>query len=420
DLYDTSGGGENSTGFWTLMSSGSWLGDGTVDIGSRPGHMGAWEKFQLGWLNYDVAFAGQTSTHKLGPAMTNTKQAQTVFVVLPDKEVTEQIADPYAGNYFYYSGAGNNISNTMEKTFTLAADSSLTAKANVQIEIDWDYAYLAASTDGGATWTNIETNLSTTTDPNGQNFGYGITGDSGGWVDLTADLSAYTGDVMLRFHYWTDVAVIEPGFMVDDIVITGYPLDGAEEDAGWEFHGFRTTTGEETGSYFNAYVAENRVYMGYDDGLRVGVYNFGFTDDPDLGNYVEHFPYQDGLLISYWDSSQNNNQTAVHPGEGLILPIDAHPEVMYTAQGWVWRNRVQSYDSTFGLDATDAVELHLLSEASYHPSLPAEPVFDDRNSYWDPLNPTGSVIVPNTGTQIMVKSISAQGAFMQVIVRPAK
>ena len=60
DLYDTSG-GENSTGFWTLMSSGSWLSQNGVDIGSAPDHMGAWEKFQLGWLNYEVAFAGSKS-----------------------------------------------------------------------------------------------------------------------------------------------------------------------------------------------------------------------------------------------------------------------------------------------------------------------------------------------------------------------
>ena len=85
DLYAYSG--DNNTGFWTLMSSGSWLSDGTVDIGSKPSHMGVWEKFQLGWLNYEVAYAGQKSEHKLGPAETNTKQAQALFVVLPDKQV---------------------------------------------------------------------------------------------------------------------------------------------------------------------------------------------------------------------------------------------------------------------------------------------------------------------------------------------
>ena len=58
DLYDTSG-GENGTGFWTLMSSGSWMGSGVDDIGTRPDHMGAWEKLQMGWLNYETADARQ-------------------------------------------------------------------------------------------------------------------------------------------------------------------------------------------------------------------------------------------------------------------------------------------------------------------------------------------------------------------------
>ena len=44
--------------------------------------------------------------------------------------------------------------------------------------------------------------------------------------------------------------------------------------------------------------------LGYDASLETGPYNFGFLDDPALGNYVEHFPYQDGLLINYWDTSQ--------------------------------------------------------------------------------------------------------------------
>ncbi|KAA3637614.1 MAG: M6 family metalloprotease domain-containing protein [Armatimonadetes bacterium] len=417
DLYSTAG-GENSTGFWTLMSSGSWLGDGTVDIGTRPGHMGAWEKFQLGWLNYEVAFAGEKSTHKLGPASANTKKAQTVFVVLPDKEVTQKIADPYAGDYFYYSGSGNNLDNFMTKTVNLAAGSSLSAKANVQIEVDWDYAYVVVSTDGGASWDHIATSLSTNSDPNGQNFGNGITGNSGGWVDLTADLSAYTGDVILGFRYWTDVAAVEPGFMLDEIQITGYPSDGAEADAGWTVDGFSVTTGTETASFFNAYVAENRNYQGYDDGLRVGPYNFGYPAP--LNNWVDHFPYQDGLLISYWDTSYSDNNTPTHPGGGLILPIDAHPDALLMPGGAPWRNRVQSYDSTFGKSKTDKVTLHVNGVATTFGGLAGVRTFDDRNSYWDPANPWGSVIVPNTGTQIIVKSTSAHGAMMQIQVRPAK
>ena len=295
---------------------------------------------------------------------------------------------------------------------------------NVAIEYAWDYAYLVVSTDGGSTWESVETNLSTTDDPNGQNFGYGITGSSGGaWIPLTADLSAYEGDVMLGFRYWTDAYEVELGFMVDDIAITGYPLDDAESAAGWTYAGFRLTIGEESAYYFNAYVAEYRQYRGYDKGL-ANAYNFGFIGVPGLGNWVEHFPYQDGLLISYWDTSFTNNNVGSHCAAGrcggLLLPVDAHPEALYDAWGNVWRNRTQSYDATFGLDPTDAIVLHKFGEPSEHPSLPAVPIFDDNFSFYDPANPLGSVITPVTGTQIRVKSISARGSFMQVQVRPAK
>jgi immune inhibitor A len=421
DLYDTSG-GENSTGFWTLMSSGSYGNDGTVDLGSKPMHMGAWEKFQLGWLNYEVAFAGRRSEHKVGPAESNTKQAQGLFVVLPDKQVTTSLGAPYEGTHFYYSGRGDNLDNTMTRVFSLPAGAQLTAQVRYSIETDWDYAYLIASTDGGTTWTNVLTNLSTATNPNGQNFGNGITGSSGGnWVQLTADLSAYGGSsVVLGFRYWTDGFVQENGFMVDAIDFSGQPLDGAESSTGWTFDGFSISTGTILTSHFNSYVAEFRQYSGFDDSLRTGPYNFGFLDDPSRQDWVERFPYQSGLLISYWDSSQADNDTSQHPGEGLILPIDAHPQPLIRADGLVWRARHQSYDSPFGLDATDPITLHYRSQPTSHGGLPAVPVFDDRIQRWQAATPLAGVRNPNTSTIIEVRSYSALDTFMQVQVRPAR
>jgi immune inhibitor A len=419
DLYDYTG--ENGTGFWTLMSSGSWLSQSDENIGSQPNHMGAWEKFQLGWLNYEVAFAGAKSEHKLGPAETNTKQAQGLFVVLPPKEVVSDIGDPYEGDFYYYSGAGDDLDNFMYKPISLDAGSTLTAKVKYQIEVDWDYAYLVVSTDGGASWAGVETNISSSTSPNGQNFGHGITGSSGGWVDLTADLPA--GDVILGFRYWTDVNTGGFGFMVDNIEISDNPFDGAETDAGWTFDGYKVTSGTEGAFFSNYYVAEFRQYRGYDASL-ANAYNFGFSGVPGLGNWVEHFPYQDGLLISYWDNSFANNNVGANCAAGrcggLLLPVDAHPEVMYRADSGVWRNRTQAYDATFGLEPTDAITLHWRGEESVHPSLPAVPIFDDNISYYRVENPMGSVITPVTGTQIRIKSVSAHGSFMQVQVRPSK
>ncbi|MFD6248784.1 immune inhibitor A domain-containing protein, partial [Streptomyces roseolus] len=99
DLYDTAG-GENSTGYWSLMSSGSWLGLGKESIGDMPGDMNAWDKLQLGWLNYTKVSDEQRaekSTHKLGVAEYNTKNPQALLVELPKKAVTTDIVEPAQG-----------------------------------------------------------------------------------------------------------------------------------------------------------------------------------------------------------------------------------------------------------------------------------------------------------------------------------
>jgi len=413
DLYDYYG--ENGTGFWTLMSSGSWIDEGKDTIGNKPSHMGAWEKFQLGWLNYEVARAGVKSEHKLGPMEFSTKQAQGLFVILPQKPVTAHIADPYAGTKFYFSGSANNLNNSMTKAFTLGAGATLTAKVNYGIEAGYDFANVIVSTDGGATWQTVPTNLSNSTvEANG------IDGFSSGWVDLTANLPA--GNVMVGFRYKSDGGVNFDGFMVDNILVSGSPLDGAEADAGWTFTGFRVTTGTEAKLYSQYYVAEYRTYKGYDAGLKTGPYYFGYLDDPDLGNLVDHFAYQDGMLVNFWDTSVADNNTGLHPGTGLLLPVDSHPTALARCGGpAIWRNRIQSYDSTFTLAPTDGIpNIHHNSALCPVPSLKAVSAFDDRNSYYDSANPLGSVITPNTGTQIRINSISALDSFMQVEVRPAK
>jgi immune inhibitor A len=426
DLYDTSGntgGAENSTGFWTLMSSGSYLNDGTVDIGSKPGHMSAYEKLFLGWLNYTVVPYGEFASVKLGPAETNTKQAQMLISLLPDKEVDFFLGTPYAGSWYYHSGSGNSLDNSMTREVTLPAGAvSLNAKVQFDIELDWDYAYLTVN---GAP---VATNLSTNTNPNGQNFGFGITGSTGGaWVDLTADLSAFAGQtVTLGFRYWTDAFVANPGFAVDDIAISGLPVDDAETEAGWDYNGFFRTNGSITRSFFNAYFAEFRQYRGYDSTLQTGPYNFGFRDNPALFNFVERFPYQDGLLVWYYDTSFEDNSIGDHCAAGrcggLYLPVDAHPELLMRPDGQVWRPRMQAYDSTFGLQKTDKITLNFNSVPTMYGGLPGNPLFDDMQDYWVAPNPAignfgwAGVQVPKTGTRIRVVNTSAQGTFMQVHV----
>jgi immune inhibitor A len=200
--------------------------------------MSAYEKIYLGWSNLKVVNYDETKKVKLGPAEYNSNAFQQLMVLLPDKELNFSIGDPYDGSYFYHSGSGNDLDNSMTREITLPAGPvSLNAKVRYDVEFEWDYAYLTVND------VNVHTNLSSADDPNGQNFGEGITGSSsGGWVDLTADLSEYAGQtVTLGFRYWTDGAVAEAGFGVDAISISGLPIDDAETEPGWTYNGHSFT-----------------------------------------------------------------------------------------------------------------------------------------------------------------------------------
>jgi immune inhibitor A len=429
DLYDTSGnsgGAENSTAFWSLMSSGSYGNSGRPEdgIGTKPVHMGAWEKLQLGWLNYEVVQPGAKANLKLGPSTSNTKQAQALVALLPDRQVTTTVGTPYEGADFWYSGSGDGLDTTMLTPLPAAA-TTLTAKVRYDIEQDWDYGYAVYSTDGGSTFTSLPTDRSTSTDPNGQNFGSGITGSTGGqWVDLTAGLAGVPAGALVGFRYWTDGAATEPGLLVDAVAIDGTPVTA------WTLDGFTQTSGTATTDHFNAYLAENRAYTGYDAGLQTSPYNFGDAARPD---WAERLPYQDGLLVSYWNAQYTDNNVGAHPGAGLVLPVDAHPGLLYEptddegsdrANGESWRPRIQSYDSTFGRQTTDRITLHDpdTGVAGTYGGLPAVPVFDDRQDWYvapgeqPDANGWTGVDVPRTGTRITVVSTSAHDSFMQVRV----
>jgi hypothetical protein len=158
--------------------------------------------------------------------------------------------DPHSGRTFWWSDRGDGMDATLTKTIDLRSvtNPTLAFWTWYGIEVDYDYAYVTVSTDGGAHWTPLKTDASSATDPNGQNLGNGITGSSSGetatgWKHLTADLSAYAGkQVQLRFEYVTDGNLNFGGFAVDDIEIPGLPLDEAETDNGWTTSGFIRST----------------------------------------------------------------------------------------------------------------------------------------------------------------------------------
>ncbi|GGF57578.1 protease [Marmoricola endophyticus] len=415
DLYDTAG-GENSVNWWSLMSQSRESAPGDNAIGTRASDLGAWDKLQLGWLDYEAVLPQQNRTLELGPHEYNSTKPQAAVVVLPKKKITKQLAAPYAGQKSWWSGTGDDYDASMTRSVILPAGSaSLTAQAQYNIEDGYDYAYVEV--DDGTGWKSVP---GTGTDPAVNN---GLTGDTAGkYVPVTFDLTPYAGkQVQLRVRYSTDGGVqgndpaYAPGLFLDAIKVTagGTTLldDGAETSPnGWTLSGFSAVGSSTTQDYDNYYVASNRTYTAFDKYLQSGPYNFGFTDT----DKVEHFPYQDGLLISYWDTSQSDNNTSVHPGQGLILPVDAHPRPVVRLDGTLWRSRVSGYDATFSRRKADSFTLHYNGNPSYVRGQDGVPVFRDDNSYWDASQPGSSVKVPSTKTKITV--VTQKGTSMTVKV----
>ncbi len=165
------------------------------------------------------------------------------------------------------------------------------------------------------------------------------------------------------------------------------------------------------------YLAENRVYNGYDKTLQTGPYNFGWANTrPD---WVERFPYQNGLLVTYVDGQYGDNNTSAHPGHGQVLPVDARYLPIKFPNGTLLGNRRQPFDATFGQEKTDAVTFHLNGVATKVKSSKAIPTFYDLDpkKYWTADNPQNSVQVAGSGTKITVAETTSNGQNMLLKVR---
>jgi hypothetical protein len=151
--------------------------------------------------------------------------------------------NPHSGDYAFWSNRGDESDMTLTRLFDFTDRTgalTLTYWMWHDLEADYDYVYLLASTDG-ETWQIIRAPRSTDDDPSGNSFGWAYNGHTGGWVQETVDISRFAGgQVWLRFEYITDAAVNGEGFLLDDIAIAeaGYAEGFEAGDGGWEAAGF--------------------------------------------------------------------------------------------------------------------------------------------------------------------------------------
>lgn len=146
-------------------------------------------------------------------------------------------------SYFMWSNRGDSSESLLSKEFDLSGFSgSITLNFDVwyDLEPDYDYAYILASVDG-VNWQILQTDLCSTFDPTGNNYGCAYNGNSSGWTQQQIDISKYSGKkVTILFNMIHDGGLTYNGFAVDNLSIPeiGYFEDFESGEGGWTSQGF--------------------------------------------------------------------------------------------------------------------------------------------------------------------------------------
>jgi immune inhibitor A len=170
-------------------------------------------------------------------------------------------AVPREGRAMWWSNRGDDSVETLTRAFDLsgAQRATLQFSAWYELELNFDYAFVSVSADGGTTWAPLKGSTTTEQDPQGHNYGNGLTGVSGAagvdtsrgtrgqWIEEQVDLTPYAGKhILLRFWVVNDDTFNAPGMLIDNIRIPELSyVDGAEQsDGDWQAQGFVRTSGE--------------------------------------------------------------------------------------------------------------------------------------------------------------------------------
>lgn len=388
----------NSTGGWEVMSS-------TSSPGAQ--NLSAWSRLMLGWLRPKVILPpahGGKPVNSLylrtldapleTPAVAGQKQREGLWraamVVLPPKTRTIDLtALPKAsGAWALYSGQGNELNRKAEVRLDLTAIKAprLAFDAWWEIEAGWDFAYVEVSADEGTTWQRVlptdrtlmpakhghdgKTSLPGFTGLSGDRDGDGKNESMKGcdpkktlahgdekradqknpcleptWVRPEFDLRAFAGkQVRLRLRYFSDMAAVMRGILIDNVVLLG-DRGGLRETfeskpgRAWTLDGFTRSQGKHTVLVPHYYLVEHR------DPYRAGSYDqnlharqsFRFFWDPSAKalRALRTRP-RPGAVIWYYDGAYawSENDPAINgQGKGFLLALDSNPNEVQIP-GW--------------------------------------------------------------------------------------
>ena len=223
--------------------------DSQAVVGSSADPAYSYSQVTIGPVSIDISHASypvvrESTVHQYGADYVRlTGMGDLVIEFEGESRVRLVPTDAYSGQYAWWSNRGDDSDATLTRDFDLTGVESATLQVRMWYDIEqhWDYAYVAVSDNGGQIWDLLSGSSTTTSNPNGNSFGPGYSGQSDGWIDEHFDLSPYVGrDVLIRFQYVTDDAVNLSGWLIDDVRIPelDYADDMESGPGGWEANGF--------------------------------------------------------------------------------------------------------------------------------------------------------------------------------------
>ena len=376
DYYST--GSRETYGAWTLMATDysqnidvvgkkelGWLVPRVLEPGR---HVATnWQDTKRDTGRIDWKRPDGTPYALTGPGIHN---GEGYAVPLPGRQLIDPALVP-SGSHLWWTGSGNDFgcspSGGHDLDLALPAvpagtqKLTMTLKSRFDIEWDYDYGFVLASTDNGKTYSSYPSAEGYTTEgtqnPNAnscqQQYGNGITGSSASYeaqtqtvdrlagtypqatfVDDEYDLTNLIGKAgsVVRFSYSTDPGLARPGWFIDDVVIKAddqviYSSDFENANDSALYNGGcreglataqRCTTGwqyvnaSQNSPAEHAYLLEMRDRSGFD------AHGQGESDRGDL-------TFEPGVLLAYTDEDHGygNVGTADPPAQ---TPLDSRPE----------------------------------------------------------------------------------------------
>ena len=406
DLYTTDI--DNSVGFWSIMSPGSW---GGWLGGATPVGMPLWFRMiaQCGeqpcnWHQplFVRAYNGLTRNVTIG-SLESTPDGfyKGVRINLPNIVDTGIANWAGPGKGGYTNSGRDHLDITLDRPIKVAADGNgrLTIKSYWDIEEDRDYGYVMINDGAGWVFLDDMDGVLRETNPHGNNLGYGLTGS--GNQPLRFDLSSYKGrELLLRLRYRTDASTTGAGWWVDNLGLNGKLLASFEKASlpanfpGWTNSSPGWMVVPTSPSYANYYLVEWRAATKYDKMLRTA-YVTSYVDDDEWE--VERVPYNiPGALLYYCNTKYDftyslrtdlTKAPSIGPKHPLLV-VDMNYQPMYLGEtGIALTARRGSYDAALTRQASKAFIINEVDGVEFpgpweFAAKPPVTVFDDAKGYY--------------------------------------